>query len=135
MSLLERKQLPYPTYNAMIDYLLGQIQERLATDLNDIAIQMTPALLNRINTIARNAYKDLEIAFFTYDEMVAILESDEQITAFKNEPMIFFTLLKPTIEVIPSEDGPQLAIEMAIDLHQLTLENRNTSDSGLPKVV
>lgn len=101
----------------MLEHILEKIQERLKTPIDELpAEDINPNLLNRINQIARNTYKDLQITYFTYDEMAAILETEEPIAQYKNAPGVLFTLLKPVVELVDTEEGRRFSIEMALDL-------------------
>jgi hypothetical protein len=100
----------------MLDHILAQIQERLESSLDDLAGREIPAnLMKRINTIARNTYKDLKITYFTYEEIAAILETEEPIIQWKGHTGVMFLLLKPTVEQVETEEGFRLQIEMALD--------------------
>jgi len=116
MSLLTRESLPYPTYDLMLEHILSQIQERLKTPLDEIVQQeISPNLLNRINQIARSAYNDLKITYFTYDEMAAILETEEIIIKYKGQIGILFILLKPVVELVETDEGRRMSITMSLD--------------------
>ncbi len=116
MSLLTREPLPYPTYDLMLEHILAEIQSRLNTSLDELMEgEISTNLLNRINTIARNTHKDLKLNYFTYDEMAAILETEEPIQRWKGHTGVMFQLLKPVVEVVKTEEGPKLQIEMALD--------------------
>lgn len=119
MSLLQRDQLPYPTYDLMLEHILEEIQDRLQTPLDEIVQNgITPNLLNRIQRIARNAYKDLKITYFTYEEMVSILGTDETIKNYK-DTSILFTFLKPIVETIETDEGQKLSIEIPLDYQHM----------------
>lgn len=119
MSLLPRKhELPYPTYDKMLDYILSEIQDRLETSIDDLIQKedgINTALLNRMNQIARNVHHNLKLDCFTYDEMVEILESEDTIITYKGNNNILFSILKPVFEIVDTENGKRLAITMALD--------------------
>lgn len=116
MSLLTREPLPYPTYNSMLEHILSEIQDRMGSSIDELVEEgITPNVLKRMQTIARNTYKDLKITYFTYAEIVEILETDEPVKQWKGHSGVMFMLLKPTIEMAETEQGPKLQIEMALD--------------------
>jgi hypothetical protein len=100
----------------MLEHILEDIQDKLATPIDDLTENgIKPILLNRINQLARGAYKDLKITYFTYDEMAAILETEAPISAYKGDDNVLFTFLKPNVELIDTPDGQSLSIVMSID--------------------
>ncbi len=113
-----RKKLACKTYDEMLEYILSQIQDRLSTSINDlIKAGINPNLLNRIDRIARICYDDLDISWYSYDDMFELLGDDfESIAQFENNKnSMLFTFLKPTVEMIKTEFGDTLSISMAID--------------------
>ena len=116
MSLLTRKPLPYPTYESMLEHILTQIQERLDTSLDDLSGEkISDNLMRRIQTIARNTYRDLDLTYFTFSEMAEILETEEPIARWKGHTGVMFMLLKPVVEQVETKEGFRLQIEMALD--------------------
>lgn len=116
MSLLQRDELPYPTYDLMLEHLLEQIQDGLSTPLDELIMgEVSPNLLKRINSLAHRAFEDLKITYFTFDEMVEILQSDEQIREYRGKPGILFTFLKPEVNLEEDEDQVRFSIQMALD--------------------
>lgn len=113
-----RKKLSCKTYDEMLEYILSQIQDRLSTSIDDlIKAGINPNLLNRIDRIARICYDDLDISWYSYDDMFELLGDDfESIAQFENNKnSMLFTFLKPTVGMIKTEFGDTLSISMAID--------------------
>ena len=113
-----RKKLACKTYDEMLEYILSQIQDRLSTSIDDlIKAGINPNLLNRIDRIARICYDDLDISWYSYNDMFELLGDDfESIAQFENNKnSMLFTFLKPTVEMIKTEFGDTLSISMAID--------------------
>jgi len=72
--------------------------------------------LNRLAQAARLAVKKLDLKeSYTYDEMVEILGSDEQLSQFKESENLFYRFLLPSV----SMDDNALVVRMDLDFIML----------------
>ena len=73
--------------------------------------------LNRLSQAARLAVRKLDLKdSYTYDEMVEILGSDEQLVQFKESENLFYRFLLPSI----SMDDNALVVKMDLDFVMLS---------------
>ena len=110
MAQPSSNQVGITSYSGMLEYVLEQIQDRLKTPLDDLG-DVSDALLNRINRIAGIVYKDFNMKYKTYDEMLEILQDEIPLEPYKDDHAMFI-LLKPQITIC---DG-KFVIEMPLSV-------------------